>query len=135
MGTASSLASGLTCTTRSGFQSAALKAEGGDPSRANIYQSEFAPELRLLHAAASHVTAWLHGSSPQSANFLLCGPMATLGAITQLPKDFFLHAVTLAGAATGAPLSPEQAESAAAQLELADASADSALTAERYDYS
>ncbi len=59
--------------------------------------------------------------------------MATLGAITQLPKDFFLHAVTLAGAATEAPLSPEQAESDAAQL--ADASAGSALTAERYDYS
>ncbi len=51
--------------------------------------------------------------------------MATLGAITQLPKDFFLHAE--------APLSPEQAESDAAQL--AEASADSVLTAERYDYS
>ena len=59
--------------------------------------------------------------------------MATLGAITQLPKDFFLHAVTLAGAATETPLSPQQDESDAAQL--ADASAGSALTAERYKYS
>ena len=59
--------------------------------------------------------------------------MATLGAITQLPKDFFLHAVTLAGAATETPLSPEQVKSDAAQL--ADASAGSALTAERYAYS
>ena len=59
--------------------------------------------------------------------------MATFGAITQLPKDFFVHAVTLAGAATEAPLSPEQAESDAAQL--TDASVGSALTAERYDYS
>ncbi len=55
--------------------------------------------------------------------------MATLGAITQLPKDFFLHAVTLAGAATETPLSPEQVESDAAQL-----AAGSALTAERYAY-
>ncbi|KAL0031417.1 hypothetical protein WJX79_010554 [Trebouxia sp. C0005] len=54
--------------------------------------------------------------------------MATFGAITQLPKDFFVHAVTLAGAATEAPLSPEQAESDAAQL--TDASVGSALTAE-----
>ena len=59
--------------------------------------------------------------------------MATLGAITQLPKEFFMHAVTLAGAATETPLSPEQVESNAAQL--ADASAGSALTAERYAYS
>lgn len=34
--------------------------------------------------------------------------MATLGTITQLPKDFFLHAATLAGAASEIPLAPDQ---------------------------
>ena len=49
--------------------------------------------------------------------------MTLLGTITQLPKDFFLHAVTLAGASTENTIPSEQAEVDAADLKLASGEA------------
>ncbi len=58
--------------------------------------------------------------------------MATLGAITQLPKDFFLHAATLAGAASANSLSPDRVQIDAASL--ADAPSDAVPETDRHEH-